>query len=47
MIKMEILKIIELIISILAYAGFILKDPSVVQSAVQISQGSEMTKQQQ
>ena len=38
---------IELIISILAYAGFILKDPSVVQSAVQISQGSEMTKQQQ
>ena len=37
----------ELIISILAYAGFILQDPSVVQSAVQISQGSEMTKQQQ
>lgn len=38
---------IELIISILAYAGFILKDPSIVQSAVQIGQGSEMTKQQQ
>ena len=37
----------ELIISILAYAGFILKDPSIVQSAVQIGQGSEMTKQQQ
>ena len=37
----------ELIISILAYTGFIIKDPNVVQQAVQIGQGAQMAKQQQ
>jgi hypothetical protein len=37
----------ELIISILAYTGFIIKDPNVVQQAVSLNQGAQMAKQQQ
>jgi len=37
----------ELIISILAYTGFIIKDPNVVQQAVSLGQGAAMAKQQQ
>tara|TARA_R100001015_G_C4634638_1_gene201574 strand:+ start:50 stop:826 length:777 start_codon:yes stop_codon:yes gene_type:complete len=37
----------ELIINILAYTGFIIKDPNVVQQAVSLGQGAQMAKQQQ
>ena len=37
----------ELIISILAYAGFTVKNPEVFQGAIQLGQGTQMVKQQQ
>jgi len=37
----------ELIISILGYAGFVIKDPSVLQAATQLSQAGAMSKAQQ
>ena len=37
----------ELIISILSYTGFIIKDPNMVQQAVSLGQGAQMAKQQQ
>ena len=37
----------ELVISILAYAGFVVKDPSVFSGALQVGQGTQITKQQQ
>ena len=37
----------ELVIGILAYAGFVVKNAEVFQGAVQLGQGSQITKQQQ
>ena len=37
----------ELIVSILAYAGFTVKNPEVFQGAIQLGQGTQITKQQQ
>ena len=37
----------ELIVSILAYAGFAVKNPEVFQGAIQLGQGTQITKQQQ
>ena len=37
----------ELIITILGYAGFAVKNPEVFQGAIQLGQGSQITKQQQ
>ena len=37
----------EVVVSILAYAGFVVKNPEVFQGAVQLGQGTQMIKQQQ